>query len=74
MAVVTTTNLLQGEHADKIADFDFMYVVVHKGKHYVGGNTSGCDFLRNEGTHIPYNFIGHLAAKSGVAVLHVMYM
>ena len=46
------------------------YVVVHKGKHYVGGTTSGCDFLRKEGTHIPYNFIGHLAVKSGVVAKH----
>ena len=43
-----------------------MYVVVHNGKHYVGGSTSGCDFLRDQGSHIPYSFIGHLSAKSGV--------
>ena len=43
-----------------------MYVVVHNGKHYVGGSTSGCDFLRDQGSHISYSFIGHLSAKSGV--------
>ena len=43
-----------------------MYVVVHNGKHYVGRSTSGCDFLRDQGSHIPYSFIGHLSTKSGV--------
>ena len=42
-----------------------MYVAVHNGKHYVGGSTSGCDYLRDN-SHIPYSFIGHLSAKSGV--------
>ena len=43
-----------------------MYVVVHNGKHYVGGSTSGCDFLRDQGSHNLYSFIRHLSAKSGV--------
>lgn len=38
-------------------------MVVHNGKHYVGGSISGCEFLRDN-SYIPYSFIGHLSAKS----------
>ena len=49
-----------------LENFHLIYVAVHNGKHYAGGNTSGCEFLRNQGSHIPYSFIGHLSAQLGM--------
>ena len=43
-----------------------MYVVVHNGKHCVDGSVSGFEFLWDQGSHIPYSFIGYLSAQSGV--------
>jgi len=46
-----------------------MCVVLHNGKHYVGGSVSGCEFLRNQGSHTLYSFIGHLSAQYSMQLL-----
>lgn len=40
-----------------------MYVLVNKGDHYVGGTSSGHDFLKDCGSYVPYSFLGYLSAK-----------
>ena len=46
-----------------------MYVVVHKGEHYVGGTEAGVQFFKDCGTYVPYSFLGYLSAKeSGMSL------
>ena len=52
-----------------------MYVLVHKGDHYVGGTEAGVQFLKDCGTCVPYSFLGYLSAKeSGMYTIFVQYL
>ena len=50
-----------------------MYVVVHKGEHYVGGTEAGVQFLKDCGTYVPYSFLGYLSAKESGMSLFLWY-
>ena len=38
-----------------------MYIAIHKDTHFVGGSSRGRQFVIDQGSHIPYSFMGYLS-------------
>ena len=53
--------LPQCEKANQVDGLEVMYIAIHKDTHFAGGSLRGRQFVIDQGSHIPYSFMGYLS-------------
>ena len=56
--------MLQDGNADRLPGFELMYIAVCGGTHIIGGSGTSRRFLLESDSHIPFSFVGYVAANS----------